>query len=308
MTFDWKMIDSIEKNNIYEMALSRSKRKTSAKKYKYILYILIFNFILYILISNAYKFPEDFIIVIEKSLSFEIIALACDTVKKYPFTPYTKFKNRNLYAKVLQCDQKHIPWAASEFTTLFSYLAGSYASSNKKMIFIHAHDISEHYSIPIMEQIGYLLDTEYFYKEDYGDVFPMYIKRPIIKTEDGYSITLYEEDYFRLAMELTQGTSMQEAFYQTINNCYIDGINQTIVTQSATFFISKKFQHYYSINDYWTFTQNIHKIISKQNNDTKYNHFIGEVIERILQIILSRRCVPHQTPDELGIAQISTCC
>ena len=242
--------------------------------------------------------------------NFEIVAIACSIVRKAKFTPVVRYKGGFVHVKIAECSKEDIPWGAREFDTIFKYLIKTYDSPYDKTIFVHAHDLSGHYTTNVTTQLQTLLQSKYFENEDYGDVYNMFIKRPINHINNRYSITLYGRDYFSVGLELTRNTSMQKPFYDTIDQCYRNGILETIVTRSSSFFISKKFIRYYTKDDYLKFVHNMHQLGSRHFNSSKYNQILAESIERMVQIILARRCVRKPIPyiPGFGNESISPCC
>ncbi|OHT08514.1 hypothetical protein TRFO_22933 [Tritrichomonas foetus] len=240
---------------------------------------------------------------------FSIVGLGCDIAKKHKFTSLWKIDDETyIKAYVAQCNPNNTRFGAREFDTIFLYLRDHYDELRNKTIFTHAHDESPHYPGPPLGQISKLIKTKYFHEEQYGEFYPFYIRRPLIKTENETKITLYQVDFVPLILEIMEGTKvMKKAFNDTLNDCVKQGIKDTIVTRSSSFFISREFVHYFPKSDYFTLIENIHNHI-RARNSTSYNHLFGEYLERAIQIMLARRCVRVVPPPELGKERIVNCC
>ncbi|OHT12086.1 hypothetical protein TRFO_03704 [Tritrichomonas foetus] len=245
-----------------------------------------------------------------QKINYKILAMSCQINGTTAiFTNSWQVDDRNeIEANLIECNHDYIKFGGREFDTMFAWMYDNYDNLPDKLIFIHAHDQSPHYPYEPMYQISKLLQTKYFYDNDYGEVFKYYIGRPLMKENGSCVITLYLKNFVPDILEILEGTTMKQIFYKTLEECYENGVRILCVTRSSTFFISKDFIHFYPREDYKKVRENIHKYVKMRDMDEQQNHLLSEYIERVVQIIFSRRCQNKDAPEYLNPLDINYCC
>ncbi|OHS94853.1 hypothetical protein TRFO_10766 [Tritrichomonas foetus] len=246
---------------------------------------------------------------IHPQIPIHVVASACDIIKKQKFTPYFNISGKILKATVEQCDPAYLKCDAYEASSMISYIIKNYEKLPKKIIFIHAHDLAgSQYPRNITGQVSTLVETDYFKKNEYGDVFPHKINRPIynctVNCTYPKKIPLYREDMVEMFAHVINGTKFMDTYLKTISGCK----GHVSVTRSSTFFVTSNRLLKYPKKDYERFLDNIHNYIMARGGTKRQSYRVSEAIERSWQLLFGEKCGGDVFPPSLGKMNVVWCC
>ncbi|OHS93763.1 hypothetical protein TRFO_11550 [Tritrichomonas foetus] len=237
-------------------------------------------------------------------IPIQVVASACDIMKKHQFTPYFDINGKIIKGIVEQCEEQDLKWDAYEASTMLKYIIKNYDNLPSKIIFIHAHDFGGiQYPQNVSKQIKRLVSLDYFKNNEYGEVFSIFLRLNIQKWENSTKICLYhkaielfEDDMIDVFIRLVNGTKFLNRFLKTLDQCE----KEIIVTRCSTFFVDSKRLLKYPKEDYIRFVENIHKVIEQRGLTKQQSYRVSEVIERCWQLLFGEICSPNEVPWSLG--------
>ena len=154
----------------------------------------------------------------------------------------------------------------------------------ERVVFNHAHESSWHQS-NFTRQLERLFEaSQFFFGNDYGDVFPYYIDHRVSVTNTGGGRAVHvfyrHFDILGVLQYLTQGTR-----FEYFNRTNRFGVWRS--GQATSFFVSRRALLRYSPHDYAILLRRTRSLIRSRGFD--WNYYVAEVTERSWQVLLTNK-------------------